>query len=918
MKRILTCSVLFLIIILAISVNTSQATMPFFEKLAPVTAHLNAPTAVALDSQENLYVTESSNNRLLIFSQSGQYQKELLGLDRPISVAVDKNGKIYIGNSDTGNVEVYNAELNLLYKLGSGDGEFTKPGALAIDKEGNIYVADSEADRINIYNPDGTNKSSFGSSGSGNGQFTFPTSITIDETSQEVIISDLQIIQTQYGPIRGARVQIFDLAGGFKRSFGEFGQGDGKLTKPMGVAVDKESRIYVTDAYQNVVQVFDAGGVFLGTIYNIADPMRTPLGLSLGKSSRLFIASLNKARVEIYGIGLYIQMSVSPQSFTFEGKQYGETPLLQELQIKNNGNTALNWKAEADSAWITLSQSAGTTEASTITTVNIGINLEGISPGTHTGKINIAAESGATEEVEINLTITPTPALSVTPLSLQFTSEQGSIPLSQDLTIQDTGGGDLNWAAGADSPWIKIDKITGTVTSGNSETLKISVDISTQKEGTYTGHITITGPEGTIGSPAAIPVTLNIIILKGTINVTTNLQASAFTINGPASYTGSGTGWTAAEAPIGTYTIIYGDVEGYITPASESQTLQAKESITFKGQYQETPKPVVKKNIIVGAGPGSANPATVKVFNSDGTPTGIEFTANNYKYGVNIASGDINCDGYDEIITAPGPGYKNPAEVNIFDRNGNPITGLSITAYKYKYGATVASGDFNGDGNHEVIVGTGGGGSGIPAYVKIFEYDPQQQKLIDRGINLLAYNTKSGVKVAAGDLDGDGKDELITAPGPGYNNTGAIKIWKVDTSRGIGQWRASLIKEFTASYNYRYSVTLTSGDIRGDGNEEIITGAGPAPRATDEIKIYDRDGALFNKFRADITNYYGVNVASGDLDGDGVAEIAAGAGPGKANSAAVKIFDAFGTEKGSFTALSTKYGANVAIGRLTE
>ncbi len=918
MKYILTYSSLFLIIILAISINSLWAAeMPIYERLEPITTNLNAPTAAALDAYENLYVTESSNNRLLIFSQSRQYLKGLSGLDRPISAAVDGNGRIYIGNADTGNVEVYNTDLNLLFKLGFGDGEFTKPGAIATGSAGDIYVADSDADKIKIYNLDGTYKTSFGSSGSGNGEFTFPTSIAIDEVSQELIVSDLQIIQTEYGPIKGARVQIFDMAGGFKRSFGEFGQGDGKLTKPMGVAVDKEGRIYVTDAYQNVVQVFDANGVFLGTIYSLNDPMRTPLGIVLGKSNRLFIASLNKSRIEIYGIGLYIQMSVSPQSFSFEGKQYGENPPAQELQVGNNGNTVLNWTASADVNWITLSEASGSTQPSTVSSINIGVNLEGLSPGTHTGKVNIAADTGAAEAVEINLTVIPTPVLSITPSSLQFSSEQGSIPSSQDIAIQNTGGGDLNWTAQADSTWIKLSKNTGSVTPGDTDTLKISADMTSLKEGTYTDSITIAGEEGTIASPAAIPITLNIIILKGTINVTTNLQAATFTINGPASYTGSGTSWTKTDAQIGDYTIIFGDVEGYITPASESQTLQANENITFKGPYQEKPRPIIKKNIIVGAGYGSANPATVKIFNSDGTATGIEFTANNYKYGVNVAAGDINCDGYDEIITAPGPGSGNPAEVNIFDRNGNRLSELSIIAYNYKYGATVAAGDFNGDGYNEVIVGTGGG-SGIPAYVKIFAYDPSGQKLIDSGINLLAYNTKYGVRVAAGDIDGDGKDELITAPGPGYNNTGIIKIWKVDPTGGLGQWGASLTKEFTVASRYRYSVTLASGDIRGAGNEEIIIGAGPAPRVPDEIKIYDKEGALFSKFRANITNYYGVNVASGDLDGDGVAEIAAGAGSGKTNNAVVKIFDAFGIEKGSFTALSTKYGVNVAIGRVTE
>jgi len=112
------------------------------------------------------------------------------------------------------------------------------------------------------------------------------------------------------------------------------------------------------------------------------------------------------------------------------------------------------------------------------------------------------------------------------------------------------------------------------------------------------------------------------------------------------------------------------------------------------------------------------------------------------------------------------------------------------------------------------------------------------------------------------------------------------------------------------------SVNITSGDIDGDGIDEIITGAGPRPNAGDEIKVIDENGACISEFRADTYDKYGANVASGDLDGDGTAEIITGAGPGPQNEAFVKIFDVGGVEKTSFTSLDTKYGVNVAIGNL--
>ena len=275
------------------------------------------------------------------------------------------------------------------------------------------------------------------------------------------------------------------------------------------------------------------------------------------------------------------------------------------------------------------------------------------------------------------------------------------------------------------------------------------------------------------------------------INVTTNFEEATFIINGPESYSGSGTSWSVEGVPGGTYVIVFGDVEGYITPPSESHFLPADNiTVVFNGEYEMVIK---KKNIIVGAGPGSRNTGLVKVFNDDGTDTGVSFIAHRYKYGVNVAAGDFDGDGIDEIITGVGPGPQNPAEVNVFDSYGNQLTGLSITAYEYKYGVNIASADFDGDGIDEIITGVGPGPQN-PAEVKVFVYDFSEQRFIDSGISFTAYDTKYGVKVTAGDVDGDGIPEIITECGPGPTYMTDIKIWKVDTaSSDIGQWSALLI-----------------------------------------------------------------------------------------------------------------------------
>jgi PKD repeat protein len=328
-------------------------------------------------------------------------------------VAVDANDRIYVGNKNSGNVEVYDADLNLLFKLGTGDGEFTQPGAIAIESSGNIYVADSGEDQIKVYHPDGSVNFTFGSTGIGNGEFIFPTGIAIDETAGEIIVADRQLITDAYGgQIQGARVQVLAMNGVFKRSFGEYGVGEGLMSRPVGVAVDGEGRIYVADSYQNVVHVFDGSdGTSLGTIYNTGTPMRTPLHLVYGGSNRLFVTSLNTGRLEIFGLNSYTNMQTSPLSLSFEGEEYGADPASQSVTIANNGSGTLDWTAATDDGWINLSAASGTTAVSGTSGLDIGVSLSGLSAGVYTGYVTIGSGTTATDIVTIQLTISALPQL---------------------------------------------------------------------------------------------------------------------------------------------------------------------------------------------------------------------------------------------------------------------------------------------------------------------------------------------------------------------------------------------------------------------------------------------------------------------------------------------------------------------------
>ncbi len=282
--------------------GTSAADIPFSDR-ASLSAHIAAPGAVAVDGGGRLYVAEAGRNRVVVFDSAGVHRKTLTGLGKPISLAVDGAGRLYVGNARRGNVEIYDPELNLLGRLGSGDGEFGQPGGIALDGAGTAYVSDSRRGLIKVYRADGGRQSVIGGPGSGV-SFKFPAALAFDAAVGELIVTDLGDSFATRGAYGGARVQVFGADGTLRRSFGHFGRGDGLLVKPLGVAVDGGGRVYVSDAFQNVVQVYDQAGRFLGTLHDDAHPLRTPLGAAFSASAgKLYVCSMTAGRVDAFTVG---------------------------------------------------------------------------------------------------------------------------------------------------------------------------------------------------------------------------------------------------------------------------------------------------------------------------------------------------------------------------------------------------------------------------------------------------------------------------------------------------------------------------------------------------------------------------------------------------------------------------------------
>ncbi len=245
-----------------------------------------------------------------------------------------------------------------------------------------------------------------------------------------------------------------------------------------------------------------------------------------------------------------------------------------------------------------------------------------------------------------------------------------------------------------------------------------------------------------------------------------------------------------------------------------------------------------------------------------------------FKGGVNVATGDLENNGFDEIVTAPMS--KGGPHVRIFSNQGALVGEFFAYDAKYSGGVNLALGDVAGDRGQEIVTAPVTGGSEI----KIFN---SQGVLLH---NFLAYDPKfnGGVNIAVGDVDNDGKAEIITAPAA--NGGPHIKVFNGD---GL------LLYQFFA-YDKKMikGVTLTVGDIDHDGWQEIITV--PVKNIAPQVKAFLFNGSPLYNFMA-YSQYLtsGIRLSARDISGDGLPELLAL--PNKLSSALLRVYDNNGLEK---------------------
>ena len=311
---------------------------------------LDGPFGVATDSLGNTYVADTGNNRIQKFDSDGNFiafwgsenldpygGSEFGGGDgefaSPAGIAVDSSNNIYVADTGNNRIQKFDSDGNFITKwgkntvgpyggseYGTDNGEFNSPRGIATDTIGNIYVVDGGNYRIQKFNNSGVYISQWGTSGGADNQVNSPGGIAID-SNNTVFVSDTgnnrineydsdgYFLSTVGWGVSDGQSELQVCTTGCRA--GESGSGVGQFKSPLGVTVDNNGNLYVSDSENNRIQKFDENGAFIdiwgsetvgpygGSAYSSADgEFSYPALISSDEQGNIYVADAQNSRVQ--------------------------------------------------------------------------------------------------------------------------------------------------------------------------------------------------------------------------------------------------------------------------------------------------------------------------------------------------------------------------------------------------------------------------------------------------------------------------------------------------------------------------------------------------------------------------------------------------------------------------------------------
>lgn len=217
----------------------------------------SSANGIAVDSADNVYVTDYALDRIVKFNSSGVYQATFGGsgtgngqFDIPWDIDIDTNGDMYITDLVNDRVQVLDSSGTYLRQWGSagtGNNQFTSAQAIIISGS-YVYVGDRMANHIKKFDKNGVWQATLADTGTY--KCYLPVDIAVDGSGNFYVLNQ----GDQY-------ILKYDSSFNFVTHFA----GSAELTTPQGMIYNPvDQRLYVSDTSNNVIHVYSTAGVLLG------------------------------------------------------------------------------------------------------------------------------------------------------------------------------------------------------------------------------------------------------------------------------------------------------------------------------------------------------------------------------------------------------------------------------------------------------------------------------------------------------------------------------------------------------------------------------------------------------------------------------------------------------------------------------
>lgn len=252
------------------------------------------------------YVSDIGRSGVVVFDLAGHEMRTLGGgaevapMLLPLSIALDGKGSIYVLERRASGIHVFGPDEKFQRLINLRSVSINSPTSMIVDKKNDlIYVSDAATRKIFVLDLNGGFVKTIGGSGEGDGQFNLPVAMAFNSKGNLVVADAFS-----------TRIQIFDVNGRFLSKFGRRGDAPGDFQLIKSVAIDSSDNIYVVDGRAHNISIFNEQGellLVLGGFYASAETGKlapggfsVPIGIDIDSTDKIYVVDQMNMRVQVF------------------------------------------------------------------------------------------------------------------------------------------------------------------------------------------------------------------------------------------------------------------------------------------------------------------------------------------------------------------------------------------------------------------------------------------------------------------------------------------------------------------------------------------------------------------------------------------------------------------------------------------